>query len=252
MSDIKKDEGKEVLLLFSGGYDSVAVLHYLITKEKHSKITLLYEKSPNMQDDYGYKLAKKIYNIFNKKYDVDLIWLEEKISLDWVGSNKNGRDILLNLHLNSFIRHGNFENYYIGWNKSNIKKIPLSKRTLDFFNSNKREGIKINFLEDVFYGENEYLTKEKVIEYLLDNKIFHLPHTCFPFESEKEFKKREVWYKNTSKEREVLRALLEIEMFDAKDLSNILLCKNTKDVQKIYNECKKKELNKENGEDLNE
>ena len=244
---ITKSQG---LILFSGGYDSVAILHRMITSNDFSKIVVLFENSPNLVNEYEIMNSKKIFDLFSKrysqKYDVELEWLEEKLDVSWISKDTKylyfERDICLMAHLMTILKHGEINNYYLGWNKSNVKYLNMSKMLLEWFESNKQNGYDIHFLENYFSGDDEHETKYRVIEYLLENKLFYLPYSSSKFnETIKEYKNRKTWFDNNPKEREVSQALMKITIFDSDDFSKIFSLRTTKEVQELYNKKQLKE-----------
>jgi hypothetical protein len=244
----KVSEKKTGLVMFSGGYDSTAVLHKLIVSGKFSELEVVYEKCQNFAGEYETNNAKKVYEFIKKKYakrnEVELKWIEENINLDWIGTNE-GMEICLAMHLMTIMRHGEVQNFYLGWNKSNVETLDISKKMLEWFEKMRFSGTNIYFLENLFNGANHYETKAMVVRYLLDCNLFDLPYTSSGFETEEEFKNREYWYKNNAKEMEVATALTEVYNFDSKDLSNIFSFKTTKQVQELFNKKRNEEKEKE-------
>ena len=252
--DEKEKQKETALILFSGGYDSVAVLHKMIMSDDFEKIWVLFEKNYNMTSDFELSLAKKAFNILNRtaqKHGVELVWREEQSSVDWINYQDHydtfNRDLCLFVHLTTIMRHSAFKNIYLGWHKSNVKTLSISKQLLKWFEDNKEENYNINFIETYFDG-NEHWSKYKVIKYLLDNNIFKYAYTSSTNENKNEYEKRTHWFLNNSKEREVARALLEFDEFSSEDLSKIFSFKTTQEIQELYNQKKKeyKKLEKEN------
>ena len=229
------------LILYSGGFDSVALLHKLIVSNDFDELTVLYENSAQMCGEYERTNAKTIFDLFKKRYSrkhkIKLVWKQEDINLNWIRKTTEGREILLLLHLSTILRHGEHINFYLGWHKSNIKELDISKRVLKWFEKESRDKVSINFMENHFNGNDEHQVKTSTIKYLLDENLFSLPHTGLN-ESVEEFSKRKYWFMNNSKEQEVANALVSIEVFSSLDLSKIFKFKTKEQIQELYNKKK--------------
>lgn len=239
------------MILFSGGYDSTALLHKLIVSKEFDELIVMFERSDNLAGGYEQKNAKRIFNLFQKryseKYNIELTWEEETINLDIFSSKaakEQGRIICLMTHLTTIMRHGEVNNFYLGWNKSNIKDLKITNKLYKWLSKNLYEDINIYFLEDYFDGFKEDETKYNVIKYLLDNKIFKYPFTSSESPSIKEVDERKYWYNKTDKEKEIAKAIIEFEMFNSADISKIFSFKTTKEVQDYYNKRLKEIRNK--------
>ena len=229
------------MILYSGGFDSVALLHKLIVSNDFDELTVLYENSNQMCGEYERENAKEIFNLFKKRYSrkhkIKLIWEKEDVNLGWINKETNGREILLLLHLSTILRHGEHINFYIGWHKSNIKSLDISKKVLNWFEKEANDNVSINFMEDYFSGNDEHQVKTSTIKYLLNKNLFALPHTGLN-ESVEEFGKRKYWFDNNSKEQEVANALVSIDIFTSLDLSKIFKFKTKEQIQELYNSLK--------------
>ncbi|MFW5848079.1 MAG: hypothetical protein ACOCVF_04115 [bacterium] len=235
------------LILFSGGYDSVALLHRLIVSNDFEKIVVLFENSPNLVGEYETKNAKRIFdkfkNKYSEKYHVELEWISDDINIDWLDKSDKyysmNKDVCLLLHLMEFMKHGEISNYYLGWHESNIKTLNISKKLLSWFNKYKHPDYNIFFIENYFDGFDEKEVKIRIVKYLLDNNIFDLPYSSGKPETVKEFKERDLWFLNDCKDTEITTALINSRLFPAEDLSKIFTFKTTKEIQKLYNDNKK-------------
>jgi len=226
-------------LLFSGGFDSVAFLHKMIFSGHFSKIVVLFEKSDNLNGEYERVNAKNIYDSFKEKYEreknVLLEWIEEIINVDYLSYETSGREMCLLIHLMTILKHGEINNYYLGWHKKNINEFDITEKMFLWFEKNKiTKEYEVNFLDD-WFGIEEESTKTNVIKYLLENNLFGLPYSSEIHETVEEHNEREYWFIQNSKEREVARAIINIDSFDSKDISNIFSFKTTQDIQNYYN-----------------
>lgn len=245
---------KTALVLFSGGFDSVAVALKIITEGDYERIDLLYENNTAFEDlsSYADNLYTKLL-FFAKKYKVDLRFEVRKSYSDWIDYDKlledlGGRELCLMIHLTTLFGEGSYQDFYLGWNKSNVKKLKYSKKLLKFMEKYMKEESKLYFLEDLFLeeGEEDYsielkasLTKKRVISYLLDNKLFsYCSAAGYPGEDVH-------WYdieknQNSTKWREVVDALLDLG-FDSKELASIFESNKLETVQLIWNKRNKVE-----------
>ena len=239
----KQEEKCVGLVMFSGGYDSVALLHKLIKSEYFEKLIVVFEKSEQIVGEYEVRNAKTIFNLFNRryasKYNVKLVWQEEIVDISWAKheypySNYN-QDILLLLHLATILRHGEVNNFYLGWEKHAFEYLKISKEIIKWFKKYANDNYKIYFLDNQFPSNDLADSKQRIINYLLENNLFHLPYSSELYDTLEEYKNREYWYKNNPKENSVAKALVGINIFDSKDLSKIFSMKTTKQVQDYYN-----------------
>jgi len=226
---------RRAVLLFSGGFDSVAMLHKMIFSEEFDYIRCIFEKSENLVCKYEAKNTRKIFNMFKdmaKTKNVELELKEIDFNID-SAIHFNARDFLLNMHLNILFLNGDIKKCYIGWDEEDVKSLNISKRTLEWFRKGVKKEYEINFLE-VYFGER--FTKEKVVIYLLENNIFHLPYSSdIGNETEKMFKNRKTWFNYDTKDIEVMTALLNSFVFDKEDIPKIFSFKTTKEIQELYN-----------------
>lgn len=228
--------GREAVLLFSGGYDSVAMLHKMIMLGEFDFIRCLFEKSVNLVNSYEIKNAKKIFKLFKngiaKEKNVRLEWVEIDFRVD-CAIHFNTQDFLLNMHLNILFLNSDIKRMYIGWDEESVKNLNMAKKTLDWFRKSAKSEYEINFLETYFIKNH---TKEDVVRYLLINNIFNLPYSSeVANETEKSFKERELWYEYDGKDIEVMTALIKTFVFDKNDISKIFNFKTTKEIQELYN-----------------
>jgi hypothetical protein len=251
MEDVKENVKCNALVMFSGGYDSVALLHKLILSEDFDKIIVVFENSEQIVSEFEVKNAKKIFNLFNRryssKYNVDLIWEEEHVNIGWAKGDypydNYNQDILLLLHLTTILRHGEVNNFYLGWEKHAFEHLDISKKLLNWFKKHAISDYQIFFLDNYFNSRDLAHSKSMVVEYLLENDLFHLPYSSETFESIKEYESRKYWYKNNAKENSVAKALIGINLFESEDISKIFIMKTTKEIQEYYNEKRKEHYN---------
>lgn len=238
------------LILYSGGFDSVALLHKLIVWDKFDELIVLYENSDQMSGEYEDENAKRIFDLFKKRYSrkhkIKLIWKKEDISLDWKNcDDSNNRDVLLLTHLSTLLRHGEINNFYLGWHELNVTSLTMSNKLLKWFKKNSRDNVTINFIDEFFKGYTEHQIKVSVIRYLLSNDLFSLPYSSCLNETTEEFKKRKYWFENNPKEQEVATALISIEHFNSLTISEIFKFKTKEQVQNLYNTITNKEIEEE-------
>jgi hypothetical protein len=237
------DKKSECMVLYSGGYDSVAVLHKLILLEKYHKIVAVMEISEQIITDYEIDHAKKSFNKLKKIADrnnVELVLIEEKIDLGWANpdypySNYN-QDLLLLLHTSTILKYGQYKEYYLGWEHHVFEELDISKKLIKWFNKNSIEGYKIYMLNELFLSNSLEQSKYYIVDYLLRHNIFDLGFTSELWETKEERSERKYWWKNNKKENAIAKSLISIKEFDSEDISKIFLMKTTKEIQKYYNE----------------
>jgi hypothetical protein len=241
-SDPEKEYYRTALVMFSGGFDSVALAHKVITENNYNSVTLLYEKATVFEDHSN--LAENIYQKLlpiAQKHDVDLIFEIVPLNIDWAlnpGEDylDGERDLCLTIHLTTLFSKGQYDSIYLGWNESNVKDLKYSKSLLDLLKSYRQSSHSLYFLEDIFLEEEENcevvqkasITKRRVVRHLLNCNLFEyctaegIPDGISH------------WYNNSPKWKEVVNALIDLD-FDHKDLTKIFKSTYLHTVQKIWN-----------------
>jgi len=183
------------VLLYSGGFDSVALLDIILKNESTTDLTVLFERTREIQSELEEKMARKTYRILVKKYKregLDVKWITKNINLQWIAEDhrSQGGDILLSLHLMSALIECPYDIIYTGWHKNNLKHLSFARSIIKWFKSMKQDKIELYFMEDIIHGESPESCKVKTIEYLLEANLFHLPYSSESWQSEKEYKNR--------------------------------------------------------------
>ena len=174
----EQDKIKKYGLLYSGGYDSVALLDLLLKDEEIKDLTVIFERCPSMQGEAEYTIAKRTFSFLKHKHkreDIKVRWIQEDIDLSCIGYNKavNDADILLSIHLTTVLRHGEINIFYTGWHKTAIyARMKVAKSLLKFYKDKKDDDYKLYFMEDIFPAFTPESCKIETITYLLDNNIF--------------------------------------------------------------------------------
>ena len=228
---------RTALVLFSGGFDSTAVVLKIIKEYdtySYNRIDLFFEDNDTFEDNR--EVAFKIYELLKKEADskgIEVNWIERKmIAPSYSEEGKEyywgrSRDLCFMTHLSSLWGMGNYYRIFMGWNKSNIKDLKYSKVLLEAYEQAHEGNISLYFLEDLFLDEEErnyeYLnstdkariTKGRVIKYLLKNNMFSVCQTGKPIEEGKHW-----YYTQDDKWEEVVHALVWLG-FNAQELASV-------------------------------
>jgi hypothetical protein len=260
----KDDEQKTkvAMVLFSGGYDSTAVLSSLIEHHDYDTINVVYEnikQAPDGYHDISRNKAQAIYNILTKKaIEANIKITFREIDFDNDISFEDGKscDALLMEHLTTILNYsGQATDIYLSWNKQHIDALnqyhalDCSMKMLDMMNNILLEGRTIHFLEDIFINYvNELERKAGVIKYLLDRNLFGL---CYSYNNLTEMQsgysacrqqyidKKRWFFENDEKSLETATALIQTGLFNSKDIVKIFNMKTTQGIQNYYNHIKK-------------
>jgi hypothetical protein len=257
--DVIKEDAETVrnstaIILFSGGYDSTAVLNTLIEDKNYKRIVVIYENGSQMPDGYhdiGREKAIEIFNILNKKAK------QKNIKLDWKDINiasditaNNGCDGLLMIHLATILTNSNDANtIYLAWNKqhidilSKLQALPCSTQVLEMFKTDLLKYKHIYFLDDIFTDyTTELERKSGVITYLLNKNLFGLCYSydnfClnnYKYEREEYIQNKTWFFKDDDKSRETATALIQTGLFNQKEIVDIFNLSTTQQIQNYYN-----------------
>lgn len=261
VKEVVQEKAKKSFLLFSGGYDSTAVLLKLIESCRYSEITVAYESAEYMPDGYkntGYNKALRLFGILKGKADslkITLNWLDvdllQPLSADIRG---NGCDLLLMTHLTTIVRHAGLnDEAWLCWDRQNIEDLHKKYKAFKFsveYMAMMKAGLlsaKLMLLEDAFpdYG-TEIARKAGVISYLLEKGLFG---GCYSYDSESfqgkerdDYESGKKWFFNDDeKSRETASAIAFAGLFDQDGMKRIFSAKSCEDIQKEYDKRHEKE-----------
>ena len=234
---------RKALVMFSGGFDSVALAIKVIESGKYDEVTLLYEQVTVFDDHekLSENIWEKLVSIYKNK-EVSILFETINLNLDWTDNPghyySNGeRDLCLMIHLTTVFGKGQYGSIYLGWNKSNIETLNYSKEFLSFFEKYRNDTSKLYFLEEMFLEEDEgsfditykaLLTKRRTVRLLLEKGLFSM---C---SAEGHLDGTEHWYNNSGKWKEVVNAIIDLG-FTSQELSKVFRYKDLNTVQKIWN-----------------
>jgi hypothetical protein len=262
-----KNSNKSAMVLFSGGFDSTAVLSKLIDNKEYNTLYVVYENIKQSADgyhDFSYDKAMAIYNLLQKKAakkEIKLVLrvidMDANVTCDW----GNGCDSLLMLHLTTILDYsGSSDDIYLSWNKQHIdalkelKAVDCSLKMLDMMQNVLLQGRIIHYLEDSFPGyDSEVGRKAAVLEYLLCHNMFGL---CFSYDTlttdrnnnknRKSYQDKQKWFfEDDIKSRETASALVETGLFNSEELSELFNLHTTQDIQNFYNTRENKKTEQE-------
>ena len=252
LDEEKEPEHRTALVLFSGGFDSVAVALKIIKSEEYKEIVLLYE-NVTVFDEYE-QGSRDIYELLKpiaKEHGASLVFDTENINMDWIENPSQDypegeRDLCLMVHLTTLFSKGEYDSIYLGWNRSNIDTLKESSVLLSYLERYSKSSRNIYFLEHFFLEDYEsevgmmakaHITKRRVVKYLLNNKLFEY---CTSQGTPNE---EDHWYDAGAKWKEVLIALVDLT-FTQKELATILRNNSLSTVQRVWNRNVKKALKK--------
>lgn len=186
MCGIPSDRSCNLIVLFSGGFDSTALLHMVVnTKKKYDTIKTvyaLYVKS-NLLNDGKVKLeenhVKKFISYINRDEEiVKLVTYESSFSaLEEYAYSENSYDLIFINAINSVVHMIGGADMNIVLNgsldrDSRVYHLPYYKKMVDEFNKEFR-GIDVLMMFPFMQ-----LDKPRIIDYLLNNNLYQYCTCC--------------------------------------------------------------------------
>lgn len=226
----------KALVLFSGGFDSVAVAHKVITSKKHKEVHLLFNDSENFSDKEvnAKEMAKKLKKIGRQnKVKVKYKRINTHVPYENI-EDITGRDMCLLTHISTLTLHsGDYKIVYIGWNKNNVGALKYSKQALKTFEVMTKGELELIWLEELYFNTPKKAsardTKREVIEDLLNAELF------IGCQTGDGIVEGNHWFDGSEKWKEVMFAIIDLG-FTNEEMIRVFSNNDIAEIQTIWNE----------------